>query len=154
MEGDMRAFRIVLFILVALVLTTMTAGTALGGVRLVDERAVLTLTPGVQGVAGTVDIRLRIRDVGLLDLFRARLDATGLTPGSTYNMFLGADLIATGTADATGRVTIDQILPAFAGTTLVGLDVRVTSVDTGVTVLSGTITQTNLVPDVAPVALP
>jgi hypothetical protein len=150
----MRVFRIALLILVALVLTTITAGTALGGVRLVDERAVLTLTPGVEGAAGTVDIRLRIRDLGILDLFRARLDATGLTPGSTYNMFLGADPIATATADTAGRVTIDQILPAFAGTTLVGLDVRVTSVDTGVTVLSGTITQTNLVPDIAPAPVP
>ncbi|MBI2860232.1 MAG: hypothetical protein HYX91_01840 [Chloroflexi bacterium] len=133
----------------ALVLALLiTGGSAvLAAERLVDERAELDLMPKVEGAEGEAEVRLRIDEDGMLELFRIKVDAEGLVPGGTYTLWYGRYLIATDTADDNGTISFDELVEEFHPETLVGGKIKViygTTMEDPV-VLFGKIMETDLV---------
>lgn len=135
-----------------LMINTSVAGSA---GRLVDQDAKITLMPTMDapvGATGEAELRLRIDEEHMLEIFRVIADAEGLTPDVTYSLFvtkIGKDgmkhhlFIASDVADANGQVSFDNRFDAlpFKIKTLLGLKVKIiegTSID-GKVVLKGTV---------------
>ena len=120
----MKILRLGLALVLALTLMTFASGTVFAGTTPVDQRAEITLLS--KGVAmGDAELRLRIDEAGMLDLFRIKVDAEGLVPGGTYSLVLGYHVIATAMADGNGKISWDVLCDKFPKTTLDGLKVKV-----------------------------
>ncbi|MBI4266740.1 MAG: hypothetical protein HY668_00020 [Chloroflexi bacterium] len=145
-----KTLRTVLALVLALSILTLSGTAVLATDRLVDQRAELELMPKVEGVTGDAELRLRIDEDGMLELFRIKVEADGLVAGGTYSLFLGKHLIATDVADEGGGISFDEELDMFHKDTLVGLKIKViygTTIMEPV-VLFGKVMETDLVESV------
>jgi len=131
----MKTLRIALGLMLALILTTVTVGTAMAG-TMVDERIEedLELKPKVMGVEGTIT-ELRLEKDGDVD-FRIKVEVDGLKPEGKFILVKGMHTIATEKADEDGKLTFDVELDKFGKDTLVGLKFEVQCAKTYTPVLT------------------
>ncbi len=138
-----------------LVFSALSFGTAFATTNLVDQRADVELMASKMapvGAMGTAELRLIIDEEGMLDLFRARVDAVGLLADTTYSFWVGYTLIGSGMSDGNGSLSIDEELDTVSFKCLKGLWVKVvegTDVH-GTKVLFGKVTELerNVIADV------
>lgn len=124
------------------------AGSVRASDRLVDQTAEVELMAtdmAPAGAEGEAELKLRIDEMGMLELFRIKADAEGLLAGVTYSLFVGKHLIATGIADANGDISFDAKVEGVKAhkDTLLGLKVKIiegTTID-GKVVLVGKVTE-------------
>ncbi|MBI4303932.1 MAG: hypothetical protein HY665_06300 [Chloroflexi bacterium] len=145
-----KLLRLGLAITLAVSLLVLTGGSALAGERLVDEKAEITLMPKMEGSTATGDAKLllRIDEEGMLERFRATVDAEGLVADGTYSLAIKHHILATEVADADGRVSFDVTFEDMVAhkDTLVGLKVKIiygTTLDAPV-VLFGKVTEADI----------
>lgn len=139
--------RISLALIFALSALTLT-GSVRASDRLVDQTAEVELMAtdmAPVGAEGEAELRLRIDEASMLELFRIKAEAEGLLGGVTYSLFVGTHFIATGVTDADGSISFDAKFEGGAShkDTLLGLMVKIiegTSID-GKVVLVGTVTE-------------
>ncbi|MBI2830027.1 MAG: hypothetical protein HYX81_02590 [Chloroflexi bacterium] len=142
-----KLLRVGVVVMLAISLLALTGSYALAG-RLVDQKAEIDLMPKMEGslATGTAELRLRIDDEGMLELFRIRVDAEGLTPDTTHSLFVGKHLLATDVTDADGKVTFDVEFKDMIAhkDTLVGLKVKVVQDTPYTVVLFGKVTEADI----------
>ncbi|GEM_PF-5639763 len=127
--------RISLALLLALSTLALT-GSGIAGDRLVDQTAKIDLMAKMGapvGTAGTAELRLRIDEAKMLELFRVKADAEGLVAGGTYTLWVVKDMdhkinVASAIADANGKASWDVSLDTlpFGIYSLLGLKVKIT----------------------------
>ena len=132
----MKILRLALGLMLAVILTTMTVGTALAGTT-VDERIEedLEMKSKVMGVEGTITELLLKKDGDDVD-FRIKVEVEGLKPEGKFILVKGMHTIATEMADEDGKLTFDVELDKFGKDTLVGLKFQVQCAKTYTPVLT------------------
>jgi hypothetical protein len=121
----MKALKIALGLMLALILTTMTVGTALAG-TMVDEKIGedLEMKSKAMGVYGTIT-DLSLKKEGETVDFRVKVEVTGLKPEAKVLLVKGMHTLDKGMADGNGKLTFDVELDKFGKDTLVGLKLQV-----------------------------